>query len=366
MSFKKKIRILFEPLDMTINKILVVPLRYIGDTILTVPLIRELHRQIPDARIDVLCSKTAAPLLEPCPYIHQLIIEPKGLIKNLDLLKQGQYDAIFILRKSFTLAMLARLAGIPVRVGYDKQRFPKPINYKRWGLFLTRTFPYPSLRTETHQVDSHLQFLKALLAVSVSVGDGLELWSTQEDGQALDKILQQEGITFDQPIAVLHAASASHGKAIELSKFAESLKLLCENGFQILATGTQADDKAYQQLKRDYLLPLTILAGKTTLRETFALYQRTQLLLSVDSSPIHIGAAADIPKIVGVFGPTNHRQWAPYFGSKAEAQATKRFFPVYIDLECRPCYAKVCSHNNCKELLTAGQITLAVKQAISS
>jgi len=348
------------------TKILVVPLRYIGDTILTVPLIRELHRQYPDVRIDVLCSKTAAPLLEPCPYIHQLIIEPKGLSKNLDLMKRGKYDAIFILRKSFTLALLAKLAGIPMRIGYDKQRFPKPINYKRWGLFLTRAFPYPSLRTETQQVDSHLQFLKGLPSASASSGEGLELWSTKEDSQALEKILSQEGVNSNQPIAVLHAASASHGKSIELSKFAESLKLLSEKGFQIVATGTQADADAYQKLKSGYALPLTILSGKTTLRETFALYQRTQLLLSVDSSPIHIGAAANIPKIVGIFGPTNHRQWGPYFGSKAEAQNAKRFFPVYIDLECRPCYAKVCNHNNCKELLTAAQIALAVKEAVNS
>jgi ADP-heptose:LPS heptosyltransferase len=348
------------------TKILVVPLRYIGDTILTVPLIRELHRQFPAAQIDVLSSKTAAPLLEPCPYIHQLIIEPNGLAKNLELLKQGKYDAIFILRKSFTLALLAKLAEIPIRIGYDKQRFPKPINYKRWGLFLTRAFPYPRLRTETHQVDSHMKLLQALPSASASSGDGLELWSTQKDVQALERILSQEGINSNQPIAVLHAASASHGKAIELSKFAESLKLLSKQGFQILATGTQSDVGAYQHLKTKYALPLAIMAGKTTLRETFALYQRTQLLLSVDSSPIHIGAAANIPKIVGIFGPTNHRQWGPYFGPKAEKQTEKRFFPVYIDLECRPCYAKVCSHNNCKELLTAGQIALAVKEAINS
>jgi ADP-heptose:LPS heptosyltransferase len=96
------------------------------------------------------------------------------------------------------------------------------------------------------------------------------------------------------------------------------------------------------------------LAGKTTLRETFALYQRIQLLLTVDSSPIHLAAAAGVPNIVGVFGPTNHKQWGPH-GEGIQ------FKPVFMDLPCRPCYAKVCEHNNCKVQLTGNQIAKAVK-----
>jgi heptosyltransferase II len=349
------------------QKILIVPLRYIGDTILTVPLIRKIHEQFPSASIDVLCSGTAAPLLETCPYIHQLHQELKGFFRNLTFLKREKYDAVVILRKSFTMALLAKLAGIPLRIGYDKQRFPKPIHYKRWGLFLTHSFPYPRRKTNTHQVDSHLQMLKGFANLSEAQSltqAGLELWTTLEDEKAIDLLFAQEEIQPNKPIAVLHAASASHGKAIELSKYLDSLRYLAKEGFQLIATGTQGDIETYTQLKNQYELPLHIFAGKTSLRETFALYKRTQLLLSVDSSPIHIAAAAQVRKVVGVFGPTNHQQWGPYFGPNTPSETGKRFFPVYIDLECRPCYAKVCSHNNCKEMLTGAQIALAIQQAI--
>ncbi len=135
-----------------LKKILIVPLRFIGDTILTVPLIRNLRHHYPDAEIHTLVSKTAAPLLETCPYLDDIVIEEKGLIRQLKQLQNGHYDAIFILRKSVTLAALAALAGISYRIGYDKQRWFKPIHYKRWGIALTHQVSYPSLKTTTPQV----------------------------------------------------------------------------------------------------------------------------------------------------------------------------------------------------------------------
>lgn len=335
------------------QSILVIPLRYIGDTILTVPLIRNLKRLFPQAQIDVLCSKTAAPLLEPCPYIRSVIIEPKGTVTLGRLLKAGQYDHVYSLRKSVTMALVCKLAGVRKVVGYDKQRFP--FGYKRWGLFLDTKARYPSLKTEVPQALSHLSLLKA--SGLQPKDDHLELWTTDADQRQIECILHQAGINPEQPMAVLHAASASHGKQIELNKFNESLQNLHLAGCQLITTGTRSDYPLYQRLAETTGLPIRNLAGKTSLRETVALYQRIRLLLTVDSSPIHLGAAAGVPNIVGVFGPTNHRQWGPH-------NAQTRFEPVFRDLPCRPCYAKVCEHNNCKVQLSSAQIAEATSRLI--
>ncbi len=331
------------------QKILVIPLRYIGDTILTVPLIRNLKRLFPKARIDVLCSQTAAPLLEACPYVRSVIIEPKGTMALWRLLKSERYDQVYNLRKSVTTALACKLAGVPQLIGYDKQRFP--FGYKRWGLFLDATARYPSLKTEVPQAVSHLSLLSATGLKYAD--DHLELWATEADQQNLEGILQQNGVYSERPMAVLHAASASHGKQIELLKFSDSLHRLHQAGYQLLATGTRDDYPLYQTLAETTGLTLHNLAGKTSLRETVALYQRIQFLLTVDSSPIHMGAATGVPNIVGVFGPTNHQQWGPH-------NTQINFRPVFQDLPCRPCYAKVCEHNNCKVLLNGPQIAQAV------
>ncbi len=340
---------------ITPKNILVIPLRYIGDTILTVPLLRNLHHHFPNARIDVLASKTTAPLLEPCPYIHQVLIEPSGTSARLRQIQAGHYDTGLVLRKSATTNLLCRMAGISRLIGYDKQRFPW--GYKRWGWFLDASARYPSLRTEIPQAISHLQLLH-LLGVE-TLDDHLELWHTEADLQALHEVLKAHQVQLNQPMAVLHAASASHGKTLEIQQFGSAVQALQQSGYQILCTGTTGDTPLYDTLAQSAGVPLINLAGKTRLRETYALYRQVQILLTVDSSPIHLGAAASVPHIIGVFGPTNEKQWGPH-------AAHSQFYPVFMDLPCRPCYAKVCSHNNCRTLMTGTQIAGAVQMAIQA
>jgi ADP-heptose:LPS heptosyltransferase len=351
------------------KRILVVPLRFIGDTILTVPLIRNLKHHYPDADIHALVSKTAAPLLETCPYLNQVVIEEKGLGKQLKQLQSGHYDAIFILRKSVTLAALSAMAGIPYRIGYDKQRWFQPLHYKRWGVALTHRISYPSLRTTTPQVLSHLKHLDAFGLEPLDTH--LELWATQAEQASVAGYLEAIGIeaidvcgqsarsqNMVRPaLAILHLVSASHGKSFEPPQFVEAVKTLHQKGYHLVCTGVESDANQYEALRTLTQVPLHNWAGKTSLRETFALYQQAQVIVTVDSSPIHFAAAANIPNIVGVFGPTNEKQWGPY--SKAS-----QFTPVFIDLPCRPCYAKVCEHNQCRTTMTSEMIATAIDRCL--
>jgi ADP-heptose:LPS heptosyltransferase len=340
------------------KKILFVPLRFIGDTILSVPMIRNLRYAFPDAEIDVLTSAAGASLLEPCPYINRVITEPRSSLHLLKFLKKQHYDWAFILRKSVTTIALAKLAGIRQVVGYDKQRWMKPIHYKRWGILLDKKAVYPSLRTETPQAISHLNLLHTC---NVPVQDDyLELWATDADRNHLADILQELRVEFSKPTAIIHTVSASLGKTFTIEKFVEAVKTLYTNGYQIICTGTENDIPRYNSLKALTGIPIVNLAGKTSLRETFALYQMAQLILTVDSSPIHLAAAAGIPKIVGIFGPTNEKQWGPHRHQKGQSQ----FWPVFLDLPCRPCYAKICEHNSCRIQLTEDHITQGVLNAI--
>lgn len=334
------------------SRILVVPLRYIGDTVLTVPLIRNLRQAYPQAKIDVLTSRTAAPLLEVCPDVSQVLIEPKGFEATKTLLLDGQYDAAFILRKSFTMALLCRLAEIPLVVGYDKQRFFSPIGYQRWGLLLDHAISYPVLKTSMPQARSHLRLLEVCGIPIVS--EDLVLWTTPEDETAVEQLLQELPLGPSQPIAMVHATSASHGKTVGLDKFVPALQRLHSQGYALLCTGTEEERFLYEQFARTWTMPFLNLAGKTTLRQTVALLKRTHVLLSIDSGPIHMAAAVGVPNIIGVYGPTNEKQWAP-FNSKIS------FRPVYLDLPCRPCEPKRCPHNRCKVDLPPENIVSAVE-----
>lgn len=322
------------------QKILVIPLRYIGDTVLCVPLLRALKETYPNAQIDVMASQTSQSLLEPCPYVHQILTEPKGLMKTLDLLKSKSYDAVFLMRKSVSMAWVCQLAGIPLRVGYDKQRFPW--GYRRRGWFLTHTVRYPSLKTEQYQADSHLSLIRALGKPADDTR--LALWTTPEDERAIDDLFRTHQLQ-DKKLAVVHAVSASFGKSVEYAKFKTAAESLLAENYTILFTGIETDRADIDRLMQMLNAPnrLINVAGKTNLRQAFALFKRITLLLTVDSGPLHLGAAANVPKIIGVYGPTNEKQWGVY-------QPGVSFKPVFKDLPCRPFYPGTHDHSGCPTL----------------
>ncbi len=305
----------------TPKRLLFIPLRYLGDTILSIPLIRNLRHHFPETQIHVLVSKTAKPLLENCPYIDQILVEPNRSKERIPAIKAGHYDTAIILRKSFTMAFNCRRAGIKTVIGYDKQRFIEPISFKRWGLLLDYKTPYPSRKTHVNQAISHLNHLKAY---GLEAHDNhLELWPSPEDKKAIQALFESSKINTEKPIAVIHSISASSGKSIPIQHFVESVKQLAKSGYQIICTGLSNDYPLYQTLSATSGVPLHNFAGKTKLLETFALYQKADLILSVDSSPIHLAATADIPKIVGIYMTTNEKQWGPH-------SATSQFFPAVI------------------------------------
>lgn len=332
-------------LDTPPKKMLVVPLRYVGDTVVTVPLLRNIAEQWPETQVDVLTQGIGSALLTPSPYVSQCIPEPKGMKATVQLLKKNQYDGVLILRKSFTMALCAKLAGVKLLVGYDKQRFPW--GYRRTGWLLDAAVSYPSLKTEQHQVEHHLKFLDAM-GLNIK-SKHLELWTTESDQQSVDQLFVEYGISASDKLAVVHMVSASHGKSAAVSQFIEAVRELDCLGYKIIGTGTAPDVELLDTLAKESGVALLNWAGKTSLREMVALYRHIEVLVTVDSGPIHIGAAVNVPKILGVFGPTNHLQWAPY-------SMVSEYQSLFIDLPCRPCYAKVCSHNNCKVQMTGSLV----------
>jgi heptosyltransferase-3 len=337
------------------KSLVVIPPRFIGDTVLTTPLLDSLRHAFPNSRLAVLTSAAAAPLLDGHPSVDRVLVDGGSPRARISQLRGGGFDTAIVLRRSFSAALICRLAGIRQVLGYRRQRLLPPLGYRDWGLLLSRSLPYQPLRTERHEVQSYLDFL-AFWGVPPLPEPRLSL---PADARELRQTLRQEKLSLDGlSIAVLHASSASHGKAIALEKFVPAIQAVERRGFHWIAIGVEADRAQYEQLSALSGVSIANLAGRIPIRQTVALLQQADLLLSLDSGPIHLAAAAGTPRIVGIYGPTNVRQWAPW-------HPEIRFVPVYNDLDCRPCVAKICEHNRCREDLTAEQIVNAVRQVLS-
>lgn len=323
------------------ERILVIRYRFIGDTILTVPFLRNLRANYPEARIDVLVGPKSGEVLKGCPYVDELIAfdttrfhkydsgegKPRNWFSYALDLRKRRYDLAFVLKRSFSSAALSLVCGAKRRVGYQGD-----------GHFLlTDKVPF---RTDIHEVDSVLSVLEGC---GLTVGDRhLESFIADEE---LSAVLAIEPRLKEGRYVLIHAAAAHPDKTYPLESFAQLIELLHGDGFIPVFSGDKQDIGLYAQLAA--LLPKEIpyidLSGKLQLRESMALYSLMKLAVCVDSGPSHLAASAGVP-VVTLFGPTDPIRWGPY-GGRAVFDA---------GLSCRPChYKKTCDNRPCLTELSA-------------
>lgn len=310
------------------KRILVMRYRFIGDTLLTVPFLRNLRAAHPEAVIDVLVGPNSGELLRDCPYINDLICydttrkhryenpgqgeRRKSFWSYLGLIRQRRYDTAFVLKRSFSSAALAFLAGIPERIGFDTEGR---------GLMLTRRVRYDRQKPEAEC------FLDVLRAADVPVRDShLEAWWNEAEAEKAGQVLKK---TAGRHV-VLHLTSSNRAKQWpETHSQAFAQWLLSRPDTHVHCLGAAGDQPQYEALRQKLPVEdrsrLHIHCGALSLNESMAFLSRMDGVIGVDSGTLHMAAAARVP-VVALFGPMDERKWAP-------AEATV----VSVDVPCRPC-----------------------------
>ena len=153
-------------MKLAAKKILVMRYRFIGDTVLTVPFLRNLREAYPDAQIDLMLEPFSGQVIEGCPYVDRVIPfefktihtysakakrgKAAGYLHYGKLIRKERYDAAFVLKRSLSSALLVWLAGVPRRIGFATEGR---------GLLLTDRVPY---RQDQHEVENFLDCLRVL------------------------------------------------------------------------------------------------------------------------------------------------------------------------------------------------------------
>jgi heptosyltransferase II len=328
------------------KRILVMRYRFIGDTILTVPFLRNLRRIFPQAQIDVLVGPQSGKVLTGCPYVDELIEfdttrfhkydSGEGGKKNFwsyaKLLRKRQYDTVFVLKRSLSSAFLALLTGAKKRIGYSANGR---------DFLLTDKAPF---NTHIHEVESTLDVLRC---AHLPVEDNyLEAWISPEETAELFK-LAPELATIKKPV-LLHAAAAHPDKVYPLQFWVQIARTLSKSDFTPVFSGAPLDADLYKELERNSGVRCLNLAGKLSLRQSMALYKQMKLAICVDSGPAHLSAAVGTPTIA-IFGPTDPVRWRP-FGEQHVALFDQ-------ELTCRPCnYNKTCVDRPCLTQFDPGRV----------
>ena len=339
------------------NKILVMRYRFIGDTVLTVPFLRNLRSAFPKARIDLMLEPFSGQVIEGCPYVDRVIPfefrtihtysgtsergRLAGYLHYLRLIRSEGYDAAFALKRSLSSAFLIWAARVPRRIGFGTEGR---------GLLLTDPVIY---RHDQHEVEN---FLDCLRVLDVQIQDkSLELWSNPADEKKADIIFREAGWTEKGLTVVLHPAASLPAKQWLPERFAAVMKILKErHNARFLYTGTERDKSLYEAIERRGPFGGLDLCGKTSLRENIAIYRRADLFFGVDSGPMHMAAAVGLP-VVALFGPTDERKWGPW--GNGHTIITKR-------LACHPCKPHKCRDNECMKKITVEDAVEALEATI--
>lgn len=308
-------------------KILVIRYRFIGDTILMIPFLRNLRYAYPDAQIDVLAAPVSGEILDDCPYINELIIfdttrkhryentktEKKSFWSYVKQVKERKYDKVYVLKRSLSSAALAFFAGIKHRIGY---------NTEGRGILLTKQVPYVKNR---HEVEC---FLDVLRKDGIKIIDThLENWISPETERKINEYVEN-----NQPKVLVHATSGNVNKQWAPEYFAKVVEYLSNKlNAQVYYTGTTEDTTVYEKIHSLIKTPLEHvpinMCGKLSIKESTALISKMNLVIGCDSGNMHIAASVNVP-VIGIYGPMNPKKWLPWGDIHT---------PLYADLPCIPC-----------------------------
>lgn len=326
------------------KNILVIKLRYIGDILLATPVLRALRDRFPEARLTMAVNRGTEEILKRNPDIDDVVVVNRGAllrqIRFLRELRRRRFDCVIDLTDGDRAAILARVTGAPVRVGFNEEH--------RW-----RGLLYTSLATPgrlVHRVERDLQAVR-VLGIEPKTSTPV-LRTSEEDEGGAGGILRGEGIEESPPgppLIMLHPGARYWFKAWPAERYAELADRLVESlGCRVLVGGDGGDREIAQTIRARARSSPAVLAGRTSLLQLAAILKRCVLFVGNDNGPMHIAAAMGTP-VVALFGPSDPKVWGP---------CGDRIVALYKGLDCHQCFHPTCrrGEENCMKQIAVEEV----------
>jgi heptosyltransferase-1 len=298
----------------TLENILIIKPSSLGDIVLALPALTALRKGFPDTKISWLVRPDFAPLLQDHPHLNVVSIFDRkllgkawfhphafaallSLIRNL---RQSKFDAVIDLQGLFRTASLAWLSGCKKRYGIANAREFAHFFYTH------KVYRDPNC---IHLVDYYLKIIRILTASKAQAQ--FVFPHDPAASEYINSLLTNEGIKPDN-YAVFIPGSVHTDKCWPTQRFAALADEISSRfHFSIVATGTASEKDIAESIKNLANVPITNLAGRTSLRQLIALLKTAKLVVTNDTGPGHIAAALGTP-LVMIFGRSNPARVAPY------------------------------------------------------
>lgn len=330
------------------KRILLIKLRYIGDVILSTPLLPPLHKKFPQASLTFLVNPGTEEVLLGNPHVEDiLVVSRDGWGSHMEFLRnlrRARFDGVVDLTDGDRSAFLTYWTGARVRLGFNREN--------RWrGKLYTRVLP--SSYGTMHMVDYHAQALSAL-DIHDPVGDP-ELYVRPEDHDLAAQLLASLR-TGHAPLVLLHPSARYAIKSWPPERFAALADRLAEQGAIVALIGHQQELALGRHILGLSHYPPRNLMGQTSLLQLASLMKRGALFVGNDGGPMHLAAAAGCP-VLGLFGPTDPKVWGP---------RGKNVSVIYKGLDCRECFYPGCfrGEEGCMRQISVSEVAQAAAKLL--
>ncbi len=326
------------PRENTIpTRLLVVLPSWVGDTVMATPTLRVIREMLPGAFIGGLCRPGIDELLRGTDLLDEVhvgrasgVMGPKRVAQKL---RPRRYEAALLLTNSFSTALIARVAGIPKRIGYERDG----------RSFLLTDSITPRRRRDTPPFDrsatdpsawapvpacDYYAALATRMLRSYGLDPGtpgpMELPLAHEHDQQARALLARAGIEEGTPTALLNPGGNNPAKRWPPERYAALADYLAEHhGLRILISGSPAEADLCESIASQCLpptAPVCLPRLGVTLGALKGIVSRCRLMVTNDTGPRHIAAAFGVP-VVSLFGPTDKRWTTIPFADEIELVA---------------------------------------------
>lgn len=280
-----------------VNRILIIRLAPLGETVLTTPVIRALREHFQEAHIAYMVAPTREDLVSENPYLNEVLTYQPSVPKLIYQIARRKFQMAVILQPTFRLVLHTFLARIPLRVGFETNAARKKL--------LNIAVPNNTAQHETQR------YLDVVRALGVEITDDEPEVFVDNEGKAwIDNFLKIEKLDDGKPIIGLNPGAATVYRRWDAANFAVLGDRLHEtyDAHIVITTGPREGELADQVVAQMAHSP--VIVNQATPMQLAALLQRCNLYISNDTGPMHLSTAVKTPTIA-LFGASNLTQWAP-------------------------------------------------------
>lgn len=327
-------------------KILIRAANWVGDAIMTTPVVRAVRKNYPKAEITVLAKPWVIPVYENNPYIDHVMKYDNtgrhqrgwGTIKLSKDLRPFRFDLAVLMQNAFEAALIAFLGGIKERLGY---------NTDARGFLLNRAVKMDPALKKGHLIDYYIAILKG--AGLMTDDRKMDLFLSDSDRRFSRQFLEEKGFSSRRPVIGINpGATGGTAKRWFPDRYARLARHLSEKyQVRILVFGGPSDRALGEYITQKADKSCVNIAGQTTLGQAFGLIEQCSLFVTNDSGLMHAAAALDVNQ-VAVIGSTDFAATAP---------ANKNSVMVRVPVDCSPCLKDTCpTDHRCMEKISVEMV----------